>query len=162
MFFMRLTSWESASKIIVRFRNIAPLYPLPLSSPLSLFLSSLENKVKTMVFPVQLKTGLEVVLSELKIWDFHHYVQERLHFLKKHSHSLKQQNIFRAHVIFLSTLQQRRAVTFVLGNAVKTLMVSAILGRCESTPLCTKCRGKNYNLMFCEKITIRSSNGVSV
>ena len=29
MLFTRLTSWESASKIIARSRNISPLYPLP-------------------------------------------------------------------------------------------------------------------------------------
>ena len=66
MFFRRLTSWESAYKIIVRRGNISLLYPLPpLSSSLSIFLPSLRNKSKTKVFPVHLKTVLEVVLSEL-------------------------------------------------------------------------------------------------
>ena len=78
------TSWESACKIIVRRRNISPLYPLhPLSSSLSIFLPSLRNKSKTKVFPVHLKTVLEVVSSELKIWNFHHYVQKIMHFLQK-------------------------------------------------------------------------------
>ena len=64
-------------------------------SSLSLtFPPSLRNKFKTKVFPVHLKTILVVALSELKIWDFHHYVQERVLFLQKHSHSLKLQNIF--------------------------------------------------------------------
>ena len=83
MFFTRLTSWESASTIIARRRNISPTLTLsPLSSSRSLFLSSLGNKFKT---KVQLKTSLEVVLSELKIWDFHHYVQETVLFLQNHS-----------------------------------------------------------------------------
>ena len=86
MFFTRLISWESANKIIARRGNISPLYALPPSLALSLFLLSLRNKFKT---KVQLKTGLEVVLRELKIRDFHHYVQERVYFLQKHSHSLK-------------------------------------------------------------------------
>ena len=59
--------------------------------------------VKTKVFPVHLKTIIEVVLSELKIWNLHYYVQERMLFLQKHSHSLKLQNLFRAHVIFQFT-----------------------------------------------------------
>ena len=81
MFSTRLTSWESACKIIAGRRNISPLYPRPPSLALSsLFLPSLWNKFKTKVFPVHLKTILEVVLSELKIWDFHHYVQERMFF----------------------------------------------------------------------------------
>ena len=84
MFFTRLTSWESASKIIARVVETSlHSIPYPLSSSLSLFLPSLGNKFKTKVFPVQLKTGLEVVLCELKIWDFYHYVQERVLFLKK-------------------------------------------------------------------------------
>ena len=53
-----------------------------------------QNKFKTKVFPLQLKTDLEVVLSELKIWDLHYYVQEIMLFLQKHSHSLKLQNLF--------------------------------------------------------------------
>ena len=120
MFFTRLTSWQSASKIIARRRNISPLYPLPPSLALSVFLPSLRNKFKTKVFPVQLKTSLEVVLSELKIWDFNHYVQERMAILHKNSHSLKLQYLFRAHVIFQFTHQQRRAVRFGLSNVVKT------------------------------------------
>ena len=36
MLFTRLTSWESASKIIAWCRNISPLYPLPPSLALSL------------------------------------------------------------------------------------------------------------------------------
>ena len=148
MFFTRLTSWESACKIIVQCRNISPLYyPLPpsLAHSLLLFLPSLRNKFKT---KFQLKTSLEVVLSELKIWDFHYYVQERVPFLQKHSHSLKLQYLFRAHVIFQFTHLQRRAVIFVLGNVVKTWMVSAILGRCEDTPSWTKCREKNYSFSY--------------
>ena len=47
-----------------------------------------QNKFKIKIFTVQLKTRLERVLSELKIWGFHHYVQESVHFLQKHSHSL--------------------------------------------------------------------------
>ena len=85
-----------------------------------------------------------MVLSELKIWDFHHYVQERVLFLRKHSHSLKLQYLFRAHVIFQFTHWQRRAVRYELGNVGKTWMVSAILGRCRGTPSWTKCRDKNY------------------
>ena len=105
MFFTRLTSWESACKIIARHGNISPLYPFPLSSSLSLsiFLSSLRNKSKTKVFPVHLKTILEVVLSELKIWNYHHYVQKIMRFLQKHSHSLKLKYLFRAHLIFMFT-----------------------------------------------------------
>ena len=87
MFFTRLTSWVSACKIIARRGNISPLYLLPLSSSLSLFLPLLRNKSKTKVFPVHLKTILEVLLSELKIWNFHHYVQKIMLFLQKHSHS---------------------------------------------------------------------------
>ena len=145
MFFTRLTSWESASKNIARRRNISPLYPLPHSLALSLFFASLRNKFKTKVFPVNLKTILEVVLRELKIWDFHQYVQKIMLFLQKHSHSLKLQYIFREHVIFQFTHKQRRAVGFVLGNIVRTWMVSAILGRCEATPSWNKCRDKNYS-----------------
>ena len=40
---------------------------------------------------------------DLKIWDFNHYVQKRVHFLKEYSHSLKLQYLFRAHVIFQFT-----------------------------------------------------------
>ena len=76
--FTRLTSWESACKIVAQRGKISPLYPLPPSLVFSLFLPSLTNKSKTKAFPVHLKTILEVVLSELKIWDFHHYVQERI------------------------------------------------------------------------------------
>ena len=90
-------------KIIAQHRKISPLYPRPLFSSLSLILPSLRNKSKTKVFPVHLKTILEMVLSELKIWDFHHCVQERKAFLQKHSHSLKLQDLFRAHVIFQFT-----------------------------------------------------------
>ena len=103
MFFTRLTSWESACKIIAQRENISPLYPLPLSLALSLFLPSLRNKSKTKVFSVNLKTVLEVVLSKLKIWNFHHYFQKIMHFLQKHSHSLKLQYLFRAHVMFQFT-----------------------------------------------------------
>ena len=103
MFFTRLTSWESACKIIGQRWKISPLYLFPLFSSLSLFLPSLRNKSKTRVFPAHLKTILEVVLSELKIWDVHYYVQERMLFLQKHSLSLKLQNLFRAHVIFQFT-----------------------------------------------------------
>ena len=110
MFFTRLTSWESTGKIIARGRNISPLYPLPPCLVLSLFLPSLRNKFKT-----------KVVLSKLKIWDSHHYVQESVLFLQKHSHSLKLQYLFRAHVIFQFTHKQRRAVRFVQGNVVKKL-----------------------------------------
>ena len=63
---------------------------------------------------------LEVVLSELKIWDLHYYVQERMLFLQNDSHSLKLQNLFRAHVIFQFMHLQRRAVGSVLGNIVET------------------------------------------
>ena len=66
-------------------------------------LSPVTHKLKKKVFPVQLKTGLEVLLSELKIWDFHHCVQKRVLFLQKHSHSLKLHYLFRAHVIFQFT-----------------------------------------------------------
>ena len=93
-FFTRLTSWESACKIIAQHGNISPLYPLPPSITLSLFLLSLRNKSKTKVFSVHLKTILEVVLRELKIWNFHQYVQKIMLFLQKHSHSLKLQFIF--------------------------------------------------------------------
>ena len=105
MFFTRLTSWESACKIIAQRSKSSPLYPLQpsLALSLSLFLPSLRNNSKTKVFPVHLKIILEVVLSELKIWDFRYYVQERMLFLQKHSHSLKLQNLFRAHVIFQFT-----------------------------------------------------------
>ena len=147
MFFTRFTSWESACEIIARRQNISPLYPLPpLSSSVSLFLPSLRNKSKTKVLPVHLKTILDVVLSELKIWDFHYYVQEIMLFLQKHSQSLKLQNHFRAYVIFQFTHSQRRTVKFVLGNVVKTWMVSAILGRCKGTSSWTKCRDKNYSV----------------
>ena len=101
-------------------KHLSTLSPSPLSSSLSLFLASLKNIYKTKVFPVHLKTILEVVLSELKIWDFHHYVQETVLVLKKHQHSLKLQYLLRAHVIFQSTHQQGRAARFVLGNVVKT------------------------------------------
>ena len=77
--------------------------PSSLSSALSLFLPSQRNKSKTKLFPVHLRTILEVVLSELKIRDLHHYVQERMHFLQKHSHSLKLQYLFLARVIFQFT-----------------------------------------------------------
>ena len=127
LFFTRLPSWESANKIIARRRNISPLYPLHPSLALSLFLSFLRDKFKT---KVQLKTILEVVLSELKLCDFHQYVQERVSFLQKHSLSLKLQYIFRAHVIFQFTHYQRRAVAFELGNVVEIWMVTAIHGRC--------------------------------
>ena len=103
MFFTRVKSWQSARKIIARFETSLHSIPFPLSSSLSLFLPSLRNKFKTKVFSVHLKTILEVVLRELKIWDFHYYVQERMLFLQKHSHSLKLQNLFRAHVIFQFT-----------------------------------------------------------
>ena len=99
MLFTRLTSWESACKIIVQRGKISPLYPLPPPSlGLSVFLPSLRNKSKTKLFPVHLTTVLEEVLSELKIY-FHQYVQKIMLFLQKHSHFLKLQYLFRAHVI---------------------------------------------------------------
>ena len=119
MFFTRLTSWGQPVRSQRGVETSLHSIPFPLASSLSLFLSSLGIKFKTNVFPVQLKTGLEVVLSKLKIQHFQHYVQERVLFLQKHSHSLKLQYVFRAHVIFQFTNQQRR-VRFVLGNVVKT------------------------------------------
>ena len=74
--------------------------PFPLSSSRSIFLPPLRNKSKTKAFPVNLKTVLGVALSELKITNFHHYVQKIMHFLQKHSHFLKLQYLFRAHIIF--------------------------------------------------------------
>ena len=49
-------------------KHLSTLSPSPLSSSLSLslFLSSLGNKFETKVFSDQLKTGLEVVLREIK------------------------------------------------------------------------------------------------
>ena len=139
MFFTRLASWESASKIIARRRNISPLYPHPSSLALLPFFPLLRNKFKT---KVQLKTSLEVVLSELKIWDFHHYVQERVLFLQKHSHSLKLQYLFSgARNISVHSLASSEICT---RQRCKTWMVSAILGRWEGTPSWTKCREKNY------------------
>ena len=66
MFFTRLTSWESACKIIAQHGKISPLHPFHPSLALSLFLLSLRNKYKTKFFPIHLKTILEEVLSELK------------------------------------------------------------------------------------------------
>ena len=43
---------------------------------------------------IHLKTVLEVLLNEIKIWNFHHYDQKILHFLQKNSHSLKLQYLF--------------------------------------------------------------------
>ena len=135
MFFNRLTSGSqpvrSQHGVETSLHSIPfPPLQLSLSLSLSIFLPSLRNKSKTKLFPVNLKTVLEVVLSELKICNFHHYVQKIMHFLQKYSHSLKLEYPFRAQVIFQFTHQQRRAVAFELGNVVKTLMVTAIPGRC--------------------------------
>ena len=60
--------------------------------------------------------------------------------------------------ISCALLRGLQAAGFVLGNVVKTWMVSAIPGRCEGTPLWTKCCDKNYSSGVCTRQRCKNMN----